>query len=458
MADAQGIDFATLPRMTMLKVSSPAELISAVPFLIGFHPADSLTVVAMRASQIAFAVRIDLPELDTPDEEARAVVLHLASVVIQQEVQAVTIIGYGEEARVTPAVLRISDAFQRTGLIILDELRVAGGRFWSYLCTDRSCCPEEGQPCAPEHSVVAAEATFAGAVALPNREALAAQVASATGDDREAMLAATARAGIRLAALAGAGPDPATPSVGAGADSASPSASAGPDPAAPSAVGEPGEAQQADPEVLGLRGVQLSVVSDKSRFFRLVRRAGRAAVREAERCYQSGHRLADDDVAWLGVLLLHLPVRDYAWTRTRKEEWEVVLWSDVLRRVEPRYAPGPASLLAFVAWRSGSGALASVAVERALEEQADYSLAMLLHEVLLFGLPPSVLENWPALTAGQAEGAGQAEEGLDPPAVKVHGLGRARSGNRPEAPAESQSRGPKEGRKERPRRTSRHRI
>jgi hypothetical protein len=452
--------------MTTLKVSSPAELISAVPYLIGFHPADSLTVVAMRAHQVAFAVRIDLPELSAPVEEARAAVLHLASVVAQQEVQAVTLIGYGEAARVTPAVLRLSDAFRRIGLIILDELRVEGGRYWSYLCTDPSCCPAEGRRCDPGASVVAAEATFAGAVALPSREALAAQLAPATGADREAMIAATARAGIRLAALAGdrrrstgnvpnapeqdvrVAPEQdvrVAPEQGArdaaeqdvrvapeqGARDAAEQgvcdapeqgvrAEAGSGPLAVAqygtATGPAGEGRQPGPAGLGLGGAGSPFVSDEPRFYRLVRRAGRAAVRDAERRYRSGRRLTDDEAAWLGLLLLHLPVRDYAWTRTRQQEWEVALWSDVLRRVEPRYAPAPASLLAFVAWRSGLGALASIAAERALEQEADYSLAVLLREALLCGLPPSVLDGWPAVTTEpwtEGRSAADAEGGIN---------------------------------------------
>jgi hypothetical protein len=143
-------------------------------------------------------------------------------------------------------------------------------------------------------------------------------------------------------------------------------------------------------------------LADETRFFQRVRRAGRKAVREAERCYRSGGRLPDDEIAWLGLLLLHVPVRDYAWTRTRTEEWELGLWSDVVRRVEPAYVPAPASLLAFVAWRSGSGVLASVAVERALDEQGDYSLAMLVHQALVNGVHPAVMDGWPAV-AGAPE-------------------------------------------------------
>lgn len=434
--------------MTTLKVSSPAELISAVPYLIGFHPADSLTVVAMRAHQIVFAVRIDLPELGAPDEQARAAVLHLASVVAQQEVQAVTLIGYGEAARVTPAVLRISDAFRRIGLVILDELRVEGGRYWSYLCTDASCCPVEGRRCDPAASVVAAEATFAGAVALPSRQALAAQVAPVTGADREAMIAAAARAAIRLAALAG------ERSTGDVSDAAEQGARA-------ERAGAAGEAWQPDPGGPGLGGEGLPFASDVPRFYRLVRRAGRAAVRDAERRYRSGRRLTDDETAWLGLLLLHVPVRDYAWTRTRKQEWEVALWSDVLRRVEPRYAPAPASLLAFVAWRSGLGALASIAVERALEQEADYSLAVMLREALLCGLPPSALDGWPTVNPDpwtDGRPAVNAEAGTNGRPAADGGSSSSRS----DAAGKPHLRRPKDGgsaeRKERPRRPSRRRI
>src|SRR5690349_22670399 len=100
--------------MTMLRVSSPAELISAVPFVIGFHPADSLVAVVMRGPRIAFAVRIDLPEHDTPAEEAEAAVLHLATVVLRpRQLAAVAIVGYGGAPGATATLPRVPDRFYR---------------------------------------------------------------------------------------------------------------------------------------------------------------------------------------------------------------------------------------------------------------------------------------------------------------------------------------------------------
>ena len=58
------------PRLT---VRSPADLITAVPYLIGFHPTDSVVVVAMRGRRIVFAARADLPEPgDRPGDAAGA--------------------------------------------------------------------------------------------------------------------------------------------------------------------------------------------------------------------------------------------------------------------------------------------------------------------------------------------------------------------------------------------------
>lgn len=333
-----------------LTVRSPADLIAAVPYLLGFHPQDSLTVVALRGTRVVFAVRHDLPKPDTPDADARAEARHVAGVIARQDVDGATVVGHGVAGRVTPAVLRLSAALTELGVPVVDELRVTDGRYWSYVCQDPKCCPPEGQVCDPSTTAVAAAATYAGQVALPDRQALAARVEPVTGAARTAMAAATERARHRLADLAN-GP--------------------------------------------GLR---------QARQERAVHRAGRAAVRGAARRCRAGGQLADDEVAWLGVLLTHLPVRDHAWEHTDGADWQVALWSEVLRRVAPEYAPAPACLLAFAAWRGGHGALATIAVQRALAQDPTYSMAALLDEVLQYGLPPSAVDDWPVSGAGGAGG------------------------------------------------------
>jgi hypothetical protein len=116
-------------------------------------------------------------------------------------------------------------------------------------------------------------------------------------------------------------------------------------------------------------------------------------VSEAIAAYRRGGRFTtDDQLAWLSVALTSLQVRDDAWARMDMDYRDLHrrLWTDVVRRAEPQYVPAPASLLAFTAWQSGNGALANVALERALEADPSYSMALLLRDVMDAGAPPSM--------------------------------------------------------------------
>ncbi len=322
-----------------LAVRSPADLIAAVPYLLGFHPTDSVVAVALVGRQIIFAARADLPDPADPGGLAE----HLAGVIRRQGAEAATVVGYGQPERVTPAVDAVRDALVGTGLQVLDALRVTDDRWWSYLCTEPDCCPPEGRRYDPTVNRVTASAVFAGQVALPDRAALVAQVAPVDGPARAAARAATARAELRLAELVEQAPES---------------------------------------DLLGARAL---------------RAAGVAAVREAQRRQRRGERLDDDEVAWLSLLMTHLPVRDHAWERTDGRDRDIALWTDVLRRAEPEVAAAPGALLAFAAWRAGQGALAAVALERTLSLHPDYSLALLLDDLLRRGVPPVELDGWPSV-------------------------------------------------------------
>ena len=353
----------TSPDLPLLFVRSPADLLAAVPYLLGFHPTDSVVVVALRGKRVVFVARADLagtesrPEANgpttvdqttvDPPPGADEIAAYIAEIVARQQVESTVAIGYGPAEQVTPAVDATRAALELAGLRVLDALRVTDGRYWSYLCVDPGCCPMEGKAYDPTSSQVAAEATFAGKVALPDRAALTSQVAPLGGPVRESMRRATRRAEERAVRLL---------------DSA------------PSA------------DLLGGRAL---------------RSAGASAIRTAMDRHRQGGRLTDDEVAWLSVLLTHVPVRDHAWERTDGFEWQQALWTEVTRRVEPGLVAAPASLLAFAAWRAGHGALAAVAVERALRDQPDYSLALLLDEMLRNGVQPSTLDGWPKVGSGR---------------------------------------------------------
>ncbi|ADU11644.1 hypothetical protein ML5_6201 [Micromonospora sp. L5] len=380
-----------------LSVRSPADMVAAVPYLLGFHPADSVVVVAVRGRRVVFAARGDLP---APGADPGPAARHLAQVVARQDADAATVVGYGPAARVTGVVDAIGDALTAAGLVVLDALRVTEGRWFSYLCVEPSCCPPEGTPYDPAASQVSAAAVFAGQVALPDRAALAAQVSPLDGPVRLAMRRATGRARLRLAALTGR---PSTPSAGspagglpadssrAGAEPPVPADGAGPEGESSVPVGGPGSGGKSQVPAGG---------AGSGGEPRAVRTAGTAAVRAAFRRQRRGERLDDDEVAWLTVLLTHVAVRDHAWSRTDGRDEDISLWTDVLRRAEPDLIAAPGCLLAFAAWRSGHGALAAVALERVLSAHPGYSLAVLLDEALRRGVAPSALDGWPGSDDG----------------------------------------------------------
>jgi hypothetical protein len=120
--------------------------------------------------------------------------------------------------------------------------------------------------------------------------------------------------------------------------------------------------------------------------------AGRRSVKQTITRYRRGGALTDDDeIAWLGVTLADLRVRDDAWARMdpRFQDAHQRLWIDLVRRLPAEFVAPPAALLAFTAWQAGDGALASVAIERALDADPEYSMALLVADALHAGLPPS---------------------------------------------------------------------
>jgi hypothetical protein len=123
-----------------------------------------------------------------------------------------------------------------------------------------------------------------------------------------------------------------------------------------------------------------------------------AALHDAIERYGAGGQFDDDQVARLTVLLTRPPVREAAWAVITDDgshvrlEPHVLLWTDVVRRAEPRLVSAPACLLGVAAWRAGNGALAAMALERALRQDPADGLAAVLLDGLARGLPPSVLD------------------------------------------------------------------
>jgi hypothetical protein len=346
-----------------VQAGSPDALLALIPHLLGFYPSRSLVVLGLSGDRgrIRVTFRYDLP--DPVDATLAADIAdHAASVLRRQRISRAALVGYGPAALVAPVLAVAMDWLSADGVQLREVLRADGGRYWSVLCDEPACCPREGRPFDPGSHPAAAAMSKAGLPALPDRAALARTLLPPAGS-AESIRRSTRLAEQRLCDL--------------------------------------GSKYWAD----GGR--------DQQQF---TARVGCAAVRRAIRSYRAGGSVANgDELAWLAVLLADLRVRDDAWARMDPAHREAHhrLWTDVLRGAAAEYVPAPASLLAFAAWQSGNGALASVAIDRALAARPGYSMALLLGGALEAGLPPSAakLPMTPAEVAAsyaaQAVGAGQ---------------------------------------------------
>src|SRR5439155_11102098 len=142
-----------------------------------------------------------------PDAEVAGLADQIATAVAGQGVTRTLLVGYGPAASVTRTVLPAAAALRAHGIGVGELLRVADGRFWSYLCGSAACCPPEGTPFDVVATEVAAAATYAGRVAPADRAAPTAALAAPDGAALAAASAAAERAASspRAAAAAGAG-------------------------------------------------------------------------------------------------------------------------------------------------------------------------------------------------------------------------------------------------------------
>jgi len=102
-------------------------------------------------------------------------------------------------------------------------------------------------------------------------------------------------------------------------------------------------------------------------------------------------------------VLTRLRIRDDAWARMDPAHHGAHrrLWTDITRHARPGYVAAPACLLAVTAWQSGDGALANIALDRALTDIPGYPMAQVLRDALASGMPASAAA--PPMTPEEVE-------------------------------------------------------
>ena len=322
-------------------VDSPAALLALVPHLLGFVPEASFVVIGIDPlGHVKVTLRYDLPD-PAGIGVAADVATHAVGIIGSQGITTAVAVGYGPQTLADVVAAAVLDAARDAGVDLREFLRVENGRYWSYVCHDEECCPAAGVPFHASVDSASTALAHARDEVLPGRAAVAARIAPLGGVAAESMHQATRRAERHVTQLL----------------------------------------------AKARKSGRLGSVRH------LIAAEGLAAVSSLIGTYRAAGRFtADYQLARMTVALRDLRVRDDAWARMDPAHRDAHrrLWIDVIRRAQPGYVAAPAALLAFVAWQSGDGALANVALDRALADDPRYSMALLLRQVITAGAPPSL--------------------------------------------------------------------
>ncbi len=323
---------------TVVKLRGPDDVVGVLPWRLGFHPTESLVLLVLQGPRRRerLVMRLDLPE---PGDEV-AVADQTAARAVRAGADEILVVVYtGEPDRdgSLPRAELVDDLvalLEKDGVAVPEAVLVRGGRRWSYVCADRGCCPPEGvrlpERPTPAADRYAAEAVARGTAVLPDRDAVRRGI---TPSDHPVAVAAREQARSSSEVLRGTAPDRASASAARLARLRERFARGEREP--PSAV-------DALVVALGLRD-----------------RDARDALMTAA---------LDDDAAELRDLLRH-----------------------VARLVDDEAAAPVCTVLGWLAYSAGDGALALVAVERALRAEPGCAMARLLLDGIDGMVPPAAL-------------------------------------------------------------------
>jgi hypothetical protein len=314
-----------------IRLSDPAELIAAVPHLLGFHPRNSIVLMVLHGKRLGLTLRADLVD----EDEAPLLAERLLPPIARQQPTGVAVVVVGgdtaPDGRPPHRVLvdALDNVLTEAGLTLVHAAWTAEtvrGAAWH--CYDDPLCI--GTVPDPATSPVAAATVAAGAVTFSSREEMAELVAA---EDPVALQ--------RRAALLAA------------ADAEHPMSS----------------------RLVALRLTRL----------RELHRAAAAG----------DLTLSDSTVTEVASALCDHRVRDAClpWCTGPDAVGAERLWLALVRATPAPERAEPAALLALTVYLRGDGAFAGLALDTALRACPQHSLSGLLRAALEGGLPPELLRS-----------------------------------------------------------------
>lgn len=326
-----------------LVLTSPDTVLSAIPYLVGFAPSDSIVILWLQDGRILLTQRADLPT--GPKQEDAWVDLLFGHAAVKM-CESIIVVAYCADPAAADVVAQVRARAAIENLHVMDALRTHDGRWWSLQCEDDGCCDAAGHPIDPsDRAAVGAEFAVRGVAPRGTREDVAAELA-ADGEGQ----AATAEILDEIATQKGA----------MLADDLS------------GRVREQWRTEVIDAIMHALRsgpGDELDVYGDAANLI---------------------EGLAD------------IRVRDTVmWECTRMQDAQLRGAHEAFARAVTLAPPGRvapvATLAAITAWLLGDGVRASVALERGWTDDPNYSLGQLIAAAVQGGLPPA---SWRASMQG----------------------------------------------------------
>lgn len=308
------------------KLSTPGDIVASIPVLCGFPPRDSVVLISLRGPRKRVGLTL---RLDLPPEalELQAAV-SLAERMVRDGAGCAVVAVFADRRR-DALVDALMGQLERRGVSLVEALHVAAGRWSSYVCAG-SCCPPEGTPVPPVPSLIEAQRVLDGRPVLASRDELVQSLAPP-------VLLARAEAEQRLA--------------------------------------------EADEEL-----AELLLAEGRAGW----REAVLAQGREALALVAGGGAVDRSTLARLAIGVHDVAVRDEMATWALDDSDALLsLVTQVVRRVPPPDDAPACTLLAWVAYERGHGAMVNVALERALDSDPSYRMALLLQAALDGQLPPS---------------------------------------------------------------------
>lgn len=330
--------------VTTLRAKTPGDLLAVVPWVLGFHPQQSLVLLSLGSAPDRFHARVDLPFDETGLDE----VVHLLSSVVRRSgASRLALVVYCDDhALALSAADELTAALEDGGASVVEALRADGTRWFPLprqeddrRGSSRAGVPQ-GRPYDVSSHPFTAQAVLDGRVTYRTREQLAASIG----------------------------------------------------PLAVAATGPVAQAAQAALEVLhALHAPHATPAARRSGLREHRRHEGRWVQATLEEHLSDRSPVCAEDAGRMLVAITDIDIRDVAWAAMTRENasGHLDIWRDLVRLSPHHLAAAPAALLGFAAWLTGNGALAWCAVERCEEADPDYRLAELLGTALSNAVPPS---------------------------------------------------------------------